>query len=203
MSETFAEQRREFVSARRQAFMASAAKTLSERGIDLAKMNDIAAEAGIAKVVLYRYFGSKEKLVHAILYDIVDQILTADAADHIWWTDRVRNTLEIARKHKSALILLVRNAAHHPVYAEHFERLKSEISRRVDDRVGTVLAGKKPITGATSFLSEAITTFFFTAYLRWLENDADEDDDAFFQWVTNSVRAMSYYWHHENPPPLT
>lgn len=199
MADTFAEQRKEFVSARRAKFLASAAKTLSERGIHQAKMNDIAADAGIAKVVLYRYFGSKDKLVHAILEDIVDRILKADDGDHAWWTDRVRNTLETARQHKFAMILLARHTAHHPEFSLHYERLIKAISTRVDERVGTVLSGRQPLTGSTDFLSESITMFFVAAYLRWLEREQSDDDDRFFEWITNSVRAMSFYWHGEDP----
>lgn len=199
MADTYAEQRKEFVTARRSKFLASAAKTLSERGIHQAKMNDIAADAGIAKVVLYRYFGSKDKLVHAILEDIVVRILEADSGDHGWWTDRVRNTLETAREHKFAMILLARHAAHHPEFSMHYDRLIKAISERVDERLGTVLSEQKPLTGSTNFLSESITMFFVAAYLRWLEREQGTDDDKFFEWITNSVRAMSFYWHGEDP----
>lgn len=195
MSDTHTEQMKDFLKTRREAFLDAAAEILARQGIRKTTMDELAAQADVAKVVLYRYFGAKDKLVHEVLERITDQLLDADAKGSDWWTERVRSTLEVARGNRDAIILLVRHSAHDPEYMRHFERLQAALVERVIERLDEIFLDAKPIGEDKIYLGETITTFFLNAYLRWLETGAPDEDDAFFEWVTRSVQSMSYHWY--------
>jgi len=201
MSRTFAEVVDQHRVDRRAKLLDVAAEVISERGLHLATMDQVAERAGTSKVVLYRYFGSREKLVHAVLADIVDRMLEADQEDAPWWTDRIRRTLKLAREHSVAMRLLVRSAAHDQQFGEHFERLNLALVARVIERERDILGdtGQRVIAGP--MLAEAITAFLLDAYIRWIDEGDPSRDEAFLAWLTSSVRTMSYYWHSLDPPP--
>ena len=70
---------------RRREILAAAEKVFSARGYAAARVDDVAAEAGLAKGSLYNYFRSKQELFTQVFYEAiapdeadVDRILSAD-----------------------------------------------------------------------------------------------------------------------------
>jgi len=187
---------------RRQKLLLTAAEVLNERGIRNTTMDHVAQAAGVSKVILYRYFGSKDKLVHAVLAEVVEAILAADQLPADWWTERLAHTLPVARGHAAAMRLLVRHASHDPEFGVHFERLTSALSARVDERQLAIMAplgdGQGPVDD--SVLVEAVTAFLLDAYVRWIDCADPAKDAQFLQWTSKSVRAMIYYWRGLEPP---
>lgn len=200
MGKSYTVQMEEHRAARRRAFLAAAAKTLAEKGIRQTIMDDVAAAAGVSKMVLYRYFESKESMVHAVLEHVVDKLLAADAEDAEWWTERVRHTLEVVRANRDPFLLLARHASHDPVFGVHYKRLFDALVARVLERQIEILGADRatPVNGL--FLAETTTALFLDTYARWTENGLAENDQAFLDWLTRSVRALSYYWGGEAPP---
>ena len=62
-------------AARRQAILDAALTVFAERGFEAARLDDIAARAGIAKGTLYLYFADKQALFEALIRSAVDPIL--------------------------------------------------------------------------------------------------------------------------------
>jgi AcrR family transcriptional regulator len=200
MSRTFSEVMDQHRVDRRAQLLSVAAEVISERGLHMVTMDQVAERAGTSKVVLYRYFGSREKLVHAVLADIVDRLLEGDQEEAPWWTDRVRRTLKLAREHRVAMRLLVRFAAHDQQYGEHFERLNQALIARAMEREQEILGEAGHRVKAGQMLAEAIMSFLLDAYVRWIDEGDPERDEAFLLWLTSSIRSMSYYWHGLDPP---
>ncbi len=200
MTKTYANKMKEFQGARRENFLNASSVVLARKGIRQATMDDIAEEANVKKMVLYRYFGAKDKLVHAVLSDFVDEILKADAEVTGWWTERVRNTLHTARNNRSALILLLRHSAYDSEFGVHFERLRNVLTERVEERLVEIFGDKAKVENDGGYIAPTITTFFLNAYLNWLETGDSGQDDDFFEWVTKSVQSMSYFWFKQTPP---
>jgi AcrR family transcriptional regulator len=67
--------RRAAPETRRQAILDAALTVFAERGFEAARLDDIAARAGIAKGTLYLYFADKEALFEALIRSAVDPIL--------------------------------------------------------------------------------------------------------------------------------
>jgi len=202
MSETYAEQIDRHRVTRRRKLLSAAAEALADLGIRQATMEQIAAKVGVSKVILYRYFGAKDKLVHAVLEEVVDDFLEADEEDAEWWTDRVRRTLRVARANPAGLKLLVRHAAHDPEFGLHLDRLVDALVARAAERVTEIRGPEQHTLADTRFLAQTIMAFFLDSYVRWIDDGPSDRDDEFLEWVTRSVRALSYYWAGENPPSI-
>ena len=184
---------------RREALLLAAAEVLNERGLRKATMEQVAQHAGVSKVVLYRYFKSKDRLVDAVLCDMIDAMLAADEEPANWWTERVRRTLTVSRRNPAALQLLVRQASHDPVHGKRFEELSDAFSRRVLEREAEILGPPEGTPADSMMMANAVTAFLFDAYVRWIDDGRPDEDDRFLKWITQSVRAMVYYWRGIDP----
>ena len=60
---------------RRQAILEAALAVFAERGFAAARLDDVAARAGVAKGTLYLYFHSKEALFEALIRDAISPLL--------------------------------------------------------------------------------------------------------------------------------
>lgn len=184
---------------RRERLLLAAADVMDVRGLRQSTMDQIAEGAGVAKVVLYRYFKSKDALVHAVLEEAANALLTADSAEAGWWTQRMRMSLRVARDHASAIRLLVRHASHDPVFGIHFERLTAALIARIEERQVEILGPGAPVAGEVGVLDASIAAFMLDAYVRWIENGNPQEDERFLEWLGQSVRAMVYYWRGLKP----
>ena len=189
---------------RREKLMRIAASAFLENGLKQSTMDQVASYAGVSKIIYYRYFGSKDNLIHAILKTVVDRLLEADRKDVENWTELVPGSLQIARENKDAMTLLIRQAAHDPKFGSHFQRLRDVMVERARQRQLAlfsehVAAGlETPVT--VTFLAETTIDLFFDSYVRWLEAGDPKKDAQFIDWIIKSVRAMGYYWAGEQPP---
>ncbi len=195
MTQSYSEMLDAHRTRRRETLLLAAATVLNERGLRQTTMDQVAQGAGVSKVVLYRYFESKDRLVHEVLSDVVDALLRADDVDADWWTKRLHRTLAVARSHAAAMCLLVRHASHDPEFGIHFDRLTQALVERVEERQAAILGPESSGTpGDVRILAESVTAFLLDAYVRWMENGDSARDEQFLAWITSSVRATVYYW---------
>jgi TetR/AcrR family transcriptional regulator, regulator of autoinduction and epiphytic fitness len=72
--------------AREDAILASVNRLLAEKGFDVMTVDEVAADAGIAKASLYKHFSSKEELAAAAMVGVLDRALaflgTLEARPH-------------------------------------------------------------------------------------------------------------------------
>lgn len=59
-------------NAKKAAIQAAATRLFARAGTEAVSMDDIAAEAGVAKMTLYNYFGNKESLIFAVFREVFD-----------------------------------------------------------------------------------------------------------------------------------
>jgi AcrR family transcriptional regulator len=81
------------LQAREDAIISSVNRLLAEKGYDVMTVDEVAADAGIAKASLYKHFASKEALAAAAMIRMLDRALefiatldhhpTARAIDHL------------------------------------------------------------------------------------------------------------------------
>lgn len=63
--------------ARKQDILLAAAQVFTAQGLSIARMDDIAAAAGISKGTVYLYYPSKEKLIEALLHRLFEPLEAA------------------------------------------------------------------------------------------------------------------------------
>jgi AcrR family transcriptional regulator len=104
--------------ARRLRILGSAAQLFAQRHYHEVRMDDIAAEAGVAKGTLYLHFRDKEALYLALILDAVQGLLAEVEA-------RVSDTEDAERKVRVLVREVVRFFDRNPYLLELVERVKA------------------------------------------------------------------------------
>src|SRR5215469_12819304 len=112
------------------SILRAASRTFARGGYAATSMDDIAAEAGVSKLMLYRHFNSKHELYEAVLAEVRSRL---DAIEHrpatlvgLTLAEGLREaaatlvaTIRAAREVPDAYRLLYEHAAHEPEFAAH------------------------------------------------------------------------------------
>src|SRR5688500_4091905 len=128
-----------------ESILAAAARAFGRAGFAATSMEDIAAEAGITKLIVYRHFDGKKTLYEAVLARVSERLVEAFRAAAVERRPGIglRALLTVAREDEDAFLLLFRHAAREPQFAAYAEEYLASVTRaaearfadRVDDAV--------------------------------------------------------------------
>lgn len=181
---------------RQASILTAAATAFAHAGFAATSMDDVAAEAGVTKLILYRHFESKEDLYRAVLErvsarlgeEFLAGLHTADDAARRGFA--VRSLLEVAREDPDGFRLLWVHAAREPQFADHVHEHHGRAVAAADFLIGERIAdpvlrrwGTRAIVGA---LVEAV--------LAWLDTGPASRDDELVDVATRGLRAMYEAW---------
>jgi AcrR family transcriptional regulator len=115
---------------RREQILAAATQAFARTGFAATSLDDIAAEAGITRVLLYRHFDSKTDLYQAAL-DRFCAVLSDHVAEPVGgFTDAsIDGLLKAAIAEPDGFRLLFAHAAREPEFRATAERFRSEITQ--------------------------------------------------------------------------
>jgi len=94
--------------AKRAELLAAAARSFATRAFDEVSMDDIAADAGVAKGLLFYYFGSKRRCYLAVIADFHEQLfakadLSSELSPEQLFSRTARPVLGLRRKCRAGL----------------------------------------------------------------------------------------------------
>lgn len=178
---------------RRESILQAAATAFAHQGFASTSMDDVAAEAGITRLILYRHFDSKEALYIAVLTRVRDRFTEEfiEGAEGRRALSAIRALLVVARENPDAVVLLWRHAAREPQfapYAEAFRERTVEFAR--------ALLAPTSLSGGPSemWAAETLVSFVFDALLHWLEDGSPARDDEFLTLIGASLPALVSVW---------
>ncbi|WHT21683.1 TetR/AcrR family transcriptional regulator [Crossiella sp. CA-258035] len=154
---------------RREQILVAATEALSRNGFAATSLDDLAAEAGVSRMILYRHFESKQDLCHAVLDRATSRLLAATEVEV--GAASVQALVTWAAAEPAAFRVLFQHAAHQPEYAAQAQRLRSAMAAEVLTR----LAGQDPWTRWAARLA---TTTCLEAITAWLDVGAPDPDSA-------------------------
>jgi AcrR family transcriptional regulator len=117
---------------RRDQILAAATRAFARSGFAATALDDIAAEAGISRVILYRHFESKTDLYRAVLDHACAGLLEAVGSDD-YTPDSLDALLDAAAVDPDGFRLLFHHAAREPEFRAEVDRLRAdsvEVARR-------------------------------------------------------------------------
>jgi AcrR family transcriptional regulator len=154
---------------RREQILAAATRAFARAGFAATSLDDIAAEAGITRVILYRHFESKADMYRAVLgracTRLAETVGTGDYGE-----DAIAILIRAAAADPDAFRLLFRHAAREPDFRDQADALtaaSAEVARR--DLAAQIPAG--PWLDWAARLVPAVT---IEAVIAWL--DAGQPD---------------------------
>lgn len=159
-------------------------------------MDDVAAEAGITKLIVYRHFDSKESLYEAVLEQVsarlAEEFVAGMAADPTGRGVGVKTLMTVAREDPDGFVLLWRHAAREPQFADYAERFREQsvdLARQLLDR--TDVPGDRRLR---RWQAELIMSFLVDAVVHWLEEGSPKRDEEMMRLTTRSMVAMVRAW---------
>jgi AcrR family transcriptional regulator len=158
---------------RRQQILAAATQAFARTGFTATSLDDIAAEAGITRVILYRHFESKTDLYQAVLDRVCDLLATHVAGQVGEFTDAsIDGLLAAAAADPAGFRLLFRHAAREPEFKAQADRFWTDIYDIAHLQIKAYVTDP----AWARWASQLTPTVAIEAVLAWL--DAGQPDPA-------------------------
>ncbi|MGH3663048.1 MAG: TetR/AcrR family transcriptional regulator [Micromonosporaceae bacterium] len=155
--------------ARREQILQAATRAFARNGFVATSLDDVAREAGITRVLLYRHFDSKADMYRAVLDRACANLEAAVGSEHLD-NDSIPALIRAAAADPDAFRLLFRHAAREPEFRGFTDTLaasSTEIARRN-------LAQQVPAGPWLDWSAQVIPAFVIEAVISWL--DAGQPD---------------------------
>jgi AcrR family transcriptional regulator len=159
-------------SERREQILAAATAAFARGGYAATSLEDIATEAGVTRVILYRHFESKADLYRAVLDRAKQRLDEATGAPE--FTDAsIDALLGVAAEDPAAFRLLFQHAAREPAFREEMDRLRAEAIAMTHRNLVHVIPDRRWARWAAQ-LVPAVAIEAVTAWLDAGQPDRDE-----------------------------
>jgi AcrR family transcriptional regulator len=179
---------------REDELLRAAAVVLARRGVRSTSMDALADDMGIPKSVLYRYFGTREALLAAILGGFAAQMRALQSRPWRGLGRNLREVVALARANRSEFLLITRHCPADPEYRCYFEDLHTSIVERTDVLLKESSHALSNDATLRQLSSHATAGFLIDAVLWWVEQgDAARDDD-FVAWTRRAMDTMYAGW---------
>ncbi|MDH5671776.1 MAG: TetR/AcrR family transcriptional regulator [Myxococcales bacterium] len=184
--------------ARRKSILEAAARAFARSGYAATSMQEVAAEAGVTKLIVYRHFEGKADLYRRALGRTLE--LMAVALEREMEQSRsgaaVRSVLSVGRSHPEALRLLFVHALREPEFADFAAELR--------DRVVDLWMPRIPLTDDTlrRWGAEVAVDHVWTAVRVWLDRGDPARDCEWAERCSAGLYAMLRAWA-QNPEAST
>ena len=168
----------------------------AEKGYAATSMEDVAAAAGITKLIVYRHFASKHELYDAVLEGVAERArvrFLAGLEEHrpAAGTGAVHALLAVAREDPAAFTLLWRHAAREPQFAEHAQRIRQRGVRVTASLLAGVELGPPRVR---RWAATTVVSYVIEGILNWLDDGDPARDDEVAELLASSLRAMVTSW---------
>lgn len=178
--------------ARQASILRAAATAFARAGFAGTSMEDVAAEAGITKLIVYRHFDSKEELYRDVLARVEDRLreeTTALLASPEPRGSIITALLRVGREDPDGLRLLLVHARREPAFAAYVEE-----SRQRAVELASALAGDALDPPIRTWAIRSLVNYAFSSVLEWLEVGDESFDDVFVERATDGLAALFGAW---------
>jgi AcrR family transcriptional regulator len=158
---------------RREQILTAATEAFARSGFAATSLDDIATEAGVTRVILYRHFDSKTDLYQAVL-DRMCARLEAHVAEPVGgFTDAsIDGLLEAAVESPAGFRLLFQHALREPEFSERIEKFRADITAASYLQISALV----PDEALARWASQLAPVVAIEAIIAWL--DAGQPDPA-------------------------
>lgn len=181
--------------ARQASILRAAATAFADAGFAGTSMEDVAAAAGVTKLIVYRHFASKEDLYRAVVTQVAGRLseeftagLSLPEPERHGFT--TRTLLAVARENPDGFRLLLVHAAREPRFAElqaQFRDAGFQVAR-------DLIADMVPDPVVREWAARVIVEYLEQGVLEWLEVGDPARDDEFVELATQGLIGMFLAW---------
>ncbi|TDO51095.1 TetR family transcriptional regulator [Kribbella sp. VKM Ac-2571] len=175
---------------RRAALIAAAARAFVRGGFAATGLDEVATEAGISRVLIYRHFESKAELYEAVLADVSDRLRVATGhPDHLT-PGSLEALVAAAQQDPDGFRLFFRQSGREPEFRRHADELREAMKATAAPYLRDAIADPQRLQWAT----ELIPTIAVEGVMAWLDAGQPEPDAAaarITQVIAAAVTAIS------------
>jgi len=158
---------------RREQILAAATEAFARSGFAATSLEDIAAEAGITRVILYRHFDSKTDLYQAVLDRMCARLDAHVAEPAGGFTDAsIDGFLVAAAESPAGFRLLFKHALREPEFSERIGKFRADITAAAFLQISVVV----PDEALARWAAQLAPAVAIEAVIAWL--DAGQPDPA-------------------------
>jgi AcrR family transcriptional regulator len=152
---------------RREQILASATEAFARSGFAATSLDDIAVQAGITRVILYRHFDSKVDLYQAVL-DRMCARLDAHVEEPVGgFTDAsIDGLLAAAIESPAGFRLLFQHALREPEFKERIEKFRADITAAAFLQISQLV----PDEALARWAAQLAPVVAIEAIIAWLDN---------------------------------
>jgi AcrR family transcriptional regulator len=157
---------------RRQMLISAAARAFARSGFAATSLEDVAAEAGVTRVLIYRHFDTKADLYRAVLDDVSQRLLQETGGPGRLGPDSIAGLLKVAQETPDAFRLYFRQAALEPEFRGHADWLRAAMRETAEP----YLRQELPEVTTRRWAAELIPTVVIEAIIAWLDAGSPHPD---------------------------
>lgn len=156
---------------RRVQILAAATRTFARAGYAATSLDDVAREAGISRMIVYRHFDSKRELYLSALHHIGERLGEVTAAPQ-FSEDSLAALVATAADEPDGFRLLFQHAAREPEFRAEVDQLRASMSEVTRDRMAAQIDDPAWAAWASAFVPVAT----IEAVLSWLDAGQPDPD---------------------------
>jgi AcrR family transcriptional regulator len=180
---------------RREQLLSAATRAFARSGFAATSIDDIAAEAGVTAVILYRHFDSKADLYRAVLDRVSARLASTVGTDD--FTDAANAALvEAARADPDGFRLLFRYAAREPEFRDRIDTTAAIATDTARRNLATRLQDQE----WAGWAAQLIPVVTLEAVLAWLDAGQPQPEQAADR-IARLVDSVIDAAVHAPPPP--
>lgn len=158
---------------RREQILAAATHAFARSGFATTGLDDVAAQAGISRVILYRHFDSKTDMYRAVLDRACTRLAEAVGTDD-FGDDAIPALVRAAAEDPDGFRLLFRHAAREPEFRDYVDALTGAAVDTAQRNLTSVLPGGP----WTDWAAHLVPTVAIEAVIAWLDTGRPDPDHA-------------------------
>jgi AcrR family transcriptional regulator len=158
---------------RREQIIAAATRAFAKAGFAATGLDDIAAEAGISRAILYRHFDSKTDLYQAVLDNACGRLITATGGDE-FTEESIGGLLAAAAADPAGFRLLFHHAAREPEFRQAMDAFHADMTTVAHKH----LAAEIPNPEWAAWAAQLVPTVAIAGVTAWLDAGQPDPDHA-------------------------
>jgi AcrR family transcriptional regulator len=178
---------------RREQILTAAKRAFSQNGFAATGLEDVAREAGVTRVLIYRHFDSKEDLYRAALDDARARVRSATGRAHELEEESLGALVAVASEDPDGFRLLFRHAAREPAfraYAEEFWDRATTVAQRY-------LRELLPDAGQLRWAARLVPVVTVETIVAWLDAGQPGPKEAVVSAVNGAVDGFLAALHND------
>jgi AcrR family transcriptional regulator len=158
---------------RREQIVVAATRAFARGGFGGTSLDDVAREAGVSRVIVYRHFASKADVYRAVLDRVCTRLLAA-CGDGGFTEDAIAALVVVASEDPDGFRLMFQYSAREPEFANETRELRAGMTAIA--RAG--LAGRVADPAWAAWAAQLCPTVAIEGIIAWLDSGQPDPDRA-------------------------